>query len=103
MLMLAAVHGQPSPPTIHAPPRLDLRDIKVVEKVGGTVDDSEMIDGIVFDQKAAKAAGGPTKMEKAKIALIQKYLDRPLHVTLRLAVEYTLPELPSSTQTTKKA
>jgi chaperonin GroEL (HSP60 family) len=31
--------------------RLDLRDIKVVCKVGGTMDDSELIDGMVFDQK----------------------------------------------------
>ncbi len=34
-----------------ASPRLDLRDIKVVAKVGGTIDDSEMVDGMVFDQK----------------------------------------------------
>lgn len=35
----------------YASPRLDLRDIKVVAKVGGTIDDSEMVDGMVFDQK----------------------------------------------------
>lgn len=40
-------------------------------KVGGTVDDSEMVDGLVLDHKAAKAAGGPTRVENAKIALIQ--------------------------------
>ena len=57
--------------------RLDLRDIKVVNKVGGTVDDSELIEGLVFDQKCAKAAGGPTKMEKAKIALVQFCLSPP--------------------------
>jgi T-complex protein 1 subunit delta len=47
--------------------RLDLNDIRVITKAGGTVDDSEMVDGIVFDQKAAKAAGGPGRMEKAKV------------------------------------
>ena len=26
-----------------------------------------MVDGLVFDQKAAKAAGGPSRMEKAKV------------------------------------
>jgi hypothetical protein len=31
--------------------RLDLRDIRVVCKVGGTIDDSELVDGCVFDQK----------------------------------------------------
>jgi T-complex protein 1 subunit delta len=39
----------------------------VVTKSGGTVDDSEMVDGMVFDQKASKTAGGPSRMEKAKV------------------------------------
>jgi T-complex protein 1 subunit delta len=50
---------------------LDLKDIRIVTKVGGTIDDSELVDGMVFAQKASKAAGGPTKVEKAKIGLIQ--------------------------------
>lgn len=37
---------------------LDLRDIKLISKLGGTVDDSEMIDGMVFDQRAAKVRHG---------------------------------------------
>jgi T-complex protein 1 subunit delta len=27
---------------------VDLRDIKVVKKLGGTIDDTELIDGLVF-------------------------------------------------------
>lgn len=57
--------------------RLDLRDIRVVTKLGGTVDDSEMVEGMVFDQKAAKAAGGPTRVENAKIALVQFHISPP--------------------------
>ena len=56
---------------------LDLRDIKVVTKLGGTVDDSEMVDGMVFDHKAAKSAGGPTKIENAKIGLVQFQISPP--------------------------
>lgn len=56
---------------------LDLKDIKVVSKLGGTIDDSEMIDGMVFDHKAAKSAGGPTKIENAKIGLIQFQISPP--------------------------
>ena len=41
------------------------------------MDDSEMVDGMVFDQKAAKSAGGPTKVENAKIALIQFHVSPP--------------------------
>ena len=59
------------------PAMLDLRDIRVVSKVGGTIDDSELVDGVVLDSKAAKAAGGPTRVEKAKIALVQFQLSPP--------------------------
>lgn len=27
---------------------VDLRDIKVVKKLGGTIDDTELVDGLVF-------------------------------------------------------
>lgn len=46
-------------------------------KVGGTIDDSTFVDGMVFDQRTAKAAGGPTRMEKAKIGLIQFQISPP--------------------------
>ena len=41
----------------------DLRDISVSKKLGGTVDDSELIDGIVFvDKKVSHFAGGPSRI-----------------------------------------
>lgn len=50
---------------------LDLRDIKIVKKLGGTIDDTELVDGIVFtNQKASQNAGGPLTVENAKIALL---------------------------------
>lgn len=42
----------------------------------GTVEDAELIDGVVFTQKTSKA-GGPSKVEKAKIGLIQFCLSPP--------------------------
>lgn len=56
---------------VRNPQMLDLRDIKVVTKVGGTIDDSELVEGMVFAQKASKSAGGPQRVEKAKVGLIQ--------------------------------
>lgn len=56
---------------------VDLKDIRLVQKVGGTIDDTEMIDGLVLTQNVIKAAGGPTRMEKAKIGLIQFQLSPP--------------------------
>jgi T-complex protein 1 subunit delta len=50
---------------------VDLRDIKIVKKLGGTIDDTSMVEGMVFPSlKPAKSAGGPTSMKNAKIALI---------------------------------
>ncbi|XP_064599892.1 T-complex protein 1 subunit delta-like [Liolophura sinensis] len=55
---------------------VDLNDIKIIKKLGGTVEDAELIDGVVFTQKTSKA-GGPSKVEKAKIGLIQFCLSPP--------------------------
>merc|ERR1711988_1775320 len=55
----------------------DLSDIKVIKCFGGTVDDSEMVDGIVFPKKAAHFAGGPTRIDNAKIGLIQFCISPP--------------------------
>ena len=49
----------------------------MVKKVGGTIEDTELIDGVVLNQNVVVAAGGPTRMEKAKIAIIQFQLSAP--------------------------
>jgi len=56
---------------------VDLRDIKIVRKVGGTIDDTELVEGLVFNQEASHGAGGPTKVVDAKIGLIQFQLSAP--------------------------
>src|SRR6266540_1848514 len=47
---------------------VDLRDIRVVKKIGGTIEDTELVEGVVLNQNVVVSAGGPTRMEKAKIA-----------------------------------
>ena len=59
------------------PESVDLRDVRVVKRLGGTVDDTEVVDGLVFDHKASKAAGGPTRVENAKVGLIQFCVSPP--------------------------
>merc|ERR1719336_2554993 len=59
------------------PDNVDLRNVRVVCKKGGTVDDTELVDGIVFTQKTANAAGGPARIQNAKIGLIQFQLSAP--------------------------
>ncbi|PWN30603.1 putative CCT4-component of chaperonin-containing T-complex [Jaminaea rosea] len=57
---------------------VDLRDIRIVKKVGGTIDDTELIDGgLVLEQNVVSGSGGPTRMEKAKIAVCQFQLSSP--------------------------
>ena len=57
---------------------VDLKNIKVSMKLGGTVDDSELIDGLCFtDNKVSHFAGGPGRIENAKIGLIQFCLSAP--------------------------
>ncbi|KAJ3333698.1 T-complex protein 1 subunit delta [Blyttiomyces sp. JEL0837] len=56
---------------------VDLKDIRIVTKLGGTIDDTQLVDGLVLTQNVIKSAGGPTRMEKAKIALIQFQLSPP--------------------------
>jgi|Transcript_10917 T-complex protein 1 subunit delta len=59
------------------PEMVDLRDIKILRKSGGTIDDTEMVPGLILDSKSSKAAGGPTRVENAKIALIQFCISPP--------------------------
>eukprot|EP00981_Chlorochromonas_danica_P008473 scaffold2200_cov240-Ochromonas_danica.AAC.2 len=57
---------------------VDLRDIKIVKQVGGTMDDSELVRGLVLEQAVKHSAvGSPSKVENAKIALIQFCLSAP--------------------------
>lgn len=56
---------------------VDLKNIRMLKKVGGVIDDSEMIDGLVLSQQAVKSGGGPTRIEKARIGLIQFQLSPP--------------------------
>eukprot|EP00094_Tigriopus_californicus_P002176 TCALIF_02099-PA protein Name:"Similar to T-complex protein 1 subunit delta (Ochlerotatus triseriatus)" AED:0.07 eAED:0.07 QI:0/0.33/0.25/1/1/1/4/174/491 len=53
---------------------VDLNDIKVIKKLGGTVDDTELVEGLVLNEKAS---GNVKKVEKAKIGLIQFQVSPP--------------------------
>lgn len=47
-----------------------------MKKLGDTVEESELIEGALIDQKSM-GRGGPTRVEKAKIGLIQFQLSPP--------------------------
>lgn len=54
----------------------NLSDIKVIKQLGGTVEDTELVEGIVFPQKCANVSG-PKRIEKAKIGFIQFCISPP--------------------------
>merc|ERR1719309_1494495 len=54
---------------------VDLQDIKIVKKLGGTIDDCELVDGLVLTQRVSNT--GVTRVEKAKIGIIQFCLSPP--------------------------
>lgn len=53
---------------------VNLKDINITMKLGGTVDDTELITGLVLSERAA---GNVKKIEKAKIGLIQFQVSPP--------------------------
>ena len=55
---------------------VSLSDIKVIKQLGGTVEDTELIDGLVFPQRVANV-NGPKRIEKAKIGFIQFCISPP--------------------------
>ncbi|ERN06187.1 hypothetical protein AMTRI_Chr06g170660 [Amborella trichopoda] len=59
------------------PDLVDLRDVRIVKKLGGTVDDTELVRGLVFDKKVSHTAGGPSRVENAKIGVIQFHISPP--------------------------
>lgn len=56
---------------------VDLQDVKIVKQVGGTMDDTELVRGLVLEKGAKHTSGGLTKIENAKISLIQFCLSAP--------------------------
>lgn len=56
---------------------VDLADVKIVKQIGGTMDDTELVKGLVLEKGVKHTAGGPTRIENAKIALIQFCLSAP--------------------------
>ncbi|KAG5359752.1 T-complex protein 1 subunit delta [Yarrowia sp. C11] len=56
---------------------LDLNDIRIIKSLGGTIEDTTLANGLVLNNYAVKNAGGPSRMEKAKIGLIQFQLSAP--------------------------
>ena len=53
---------------------VDLENIKVEKKSGGSIDDTQIVKGIVLDKEIVHS-GMPTKIENAKIALLNSALE----------------------------
>lgn len=56
---------------------VDLKRIKIIKKIGGTIEQTELINGIAIDYPVIKSYGGPNKIINAKVALIQFSISSP--------------------------
>lgn len=57
---------------------VDLKNVRMVKKLGGTIDDTCMVDGLILTQAAARGGSSSvTKVANAKVALIQFCLSPP--------------------------
>src|SRR3990170_2019857 len=54
--------------------KVDVEDVKVEKKTGGSLGDTSLINGIVLDKEVVHS-GMPKRMEKAKIALLDASLE----------------------------
>lgn len=66
---IMSIYDQDHPATV------DLKDIRIVRQLGGTIEDTELVKGLVFSQKASP--NGPKVIKNAKVALIQFCLSAP--------------------------
>ena len=60
--------------TIDTKPSVDLDNLKVEKKAGGSIQDTELIKGIVLDKEVVHS-GMPTKIQQAKIALLNTAME----------------------------
>lgn len=57
---------------------VDLKNIRTVKKIGGTIDDTQLVDGLILTQEVSKGGSNAvTKVTNAKVALIQFCLSPP--------------------------
>lgn len=56
--------------------KVDLRDVKVIERIGGTVEDTELVRGLVIPHRPANTSG-PHRVERPRIGLIQFCISPP--------------------------
>lgn len=57
---------------------VDLTNIKISKKLGGTLEDSELVNGLCFTKyKVSQQAGGPSRIENPKIGVITFWLSDP--------------------------
>eukprot|EP00912_Choanoflagellata_sp_UC4_P002089 UC4_evm1s1332 len=56
---------------------VDLRDIRVTKSIGGTLEDTELVNGVFLPNKVSHIAGGIGRIENAKVGLIQFCISPP--------------------------
>ena len=56
---------------------VDLNNVRIVKALGGTIDETELVPGLVFNNRTSHTSGAPTRIAGAKVGLIQFCLSAP--------------------------
>ena len=65
---------------------VNLKNIKIIKKIGGTIEQTELIEGIALEYPIVKSFCGPTKIHSARIALIQFHISLPVTDTENILI-----------------
>mmetsp|Transcript_41978 Transcript_41978/g.65589 ORF Transcript_41978/g.65589 Transcript_41978/m.65589 type:complete len:511 (+) Transcript_41978:116-1648(+) len=81
---------------------LNLENVKILKKIGKTLEESEILEGFCLEKSIVRSFGGPEKIEKAKIAYCQFDLTLPSSEEKGLYINKTYSSLDKILRIRKK-
>jgi T-complex protein 1 subunit delta len=65
---------------------VNLKNVRIIKKIGGTIEQTELLDGVGLEYSIVKSFSGPIKIQFAKIAFIQFHISVPVTDTENVLV-----------------
>jgi T-complex protein 1 subunit delta len=65
---------------------INLKNIRIIKKIGGTIEHTELLDGVGLEYSIVKSYNGPIKIQSAKIAFIQFHISAPITDTENVVI-----------------
>jgi T-complex protein 1 subunit delta len=65
---------------------VNLKNVRILKKIGGTIEKSQLLDGLGIDYACVKSYGSPCKIHNAKVGIIQFCINSPTTSTENVVV-----------------